>query len=524
MVQLTGGEKDTEAPKLLESLPNTGSVNFSSDQITLRFDEFIQLKDIANQVIVSPPLKTNPEFESRGKKINITLKKEELEKNTTYRIYFGNSVCDMHESNPLKQFEYIFSTGPVIDTFKTSGKIEMEFDKSEPGECVVALYNTAKIDNDSFAFQSKADYLVKSNKNGEFNFKYLPEGDFRAIAFLDKNKNYQYDGVSEKIAFAEKTVNPIKDTASIQLRMFEEITSKLYLKKTLSPYYGKIQLIYSKACIPEIKSLNDSDRTKIYMHHPRESNDTISLFYRNIEDTLKLLVTNPGIPKTDTLILTLPKLRKVAIKKIPYTSNFMQGVLEKHDRPTLTFYSMIDTLLAKKSKFLFKMKKDSAYETERVAIKIIDPLTIELDKDLAEGIDYQFACDTAIFKDHTGKYNDSIKGTIAKRKSNELGNLKLNLLLDKKQHYLVQLVTANQTVVMERSLSLSLSSSNQVEVIMNDVFPGTYKLKVIYDDNANNRWDTGNILEKRQPEKVSIPEKQIKIMADWDVEEEIRIQ
>ncbi|MBK9285617.1 MAG: Ig-like domain-containing protein [Sphingobacteriaceae bacterium] len=524
VVQLTGGEKDSEAPKLIQSLPENKSVNFVADQIILQFDEFIQLKDISNQIIINPPLPEIPEMEADGKKLKINLKKSKTEPNTTYRIFFGNAINDMHEGNVLKDFEFVFSTGSEIDTLKAKGEIEIEFDKSEPGECVVALYNTDKITNDSFAYQLKADYIVKSNKTGNFDFKYLPNKNFKALAFWDKNKNYLYDGESERIAFSDLTHNPSIDTTSIHLNMFAEKTGKLYLKKTYSPYYGKVQLIYSKEVISNIKPLHDSDQTKIYHHQQNKANDTLSVYYKNITDTLKLISTNPEFSILDTLIIGLPKFKPTIAKKLMFTQNWLAGVLEKNVKPRLQFYNLIDTGLAKNALLKIKYIKDTLKVTEDVELKVIDPITVELANNFAEGIDYKVVCDTAAFHDYTGKYNDSIKLNLSRRESSELGKLKLNLLLDKKQHYIIQLIGANHTVVMEKSVYLSLSSSNSVEVIMDELFPGTYRIKIIYDDNANKKWDTGNLLEKRQPEKIRIPAKEIKIMADWEVEEEIKIQ
>ena len=68
---------------------------------------------------------------------------------------------------------------------------------------------------------------------------------------------------------------------------------------------------------------------------------------------------------------------------------------------------------------------------------------------------------------------------------------------------------------------LSLSGSNLAELDFTGLEPGTYKVKVIYDNNENEKWDTGNYLKKIQAEKVSVLPKEIKILADWEIEEEL---
>ena len=57
---ITGGLKDTLAPVLKLSFPKNYSTNFKGTEIKLTFDEFIKLKDLKKQLIISPPLKNEP--------------------------------------------------------------------------------------------------------------------------------------------------------------------------------------------------------------------------------------------------------------------------------------------------------------------------------------------------------------------------------------------------------------------------------------------------------------------------------
>src|SRR5262245_36841014 len=116
IVPLSGGKRDATPPKLLEAEPQNKNTGFNSDRITLKFDEFVQVKDLPNQMVVSPKIKTPPEVNADGKKVNISIKKEELAPNTTYRLFFGKAIADMNESNSIPAFEYIFSTGDHIDS------------------------------------------------------------------------------------------------------------------------------------------------------------------------------------------------------------------------------------------------------------------------------------------------------------------------------------------------------------------------------------------------------------------------
>ncbi len=59
----------------------------------------------------------------------------------------------------------------------------------------------------------------------------------------------------------------------------------------------------------------------------------------------------------------------------------------------------------------------------------------------------------------------------------------------------------------EPSLSLSIDSLSA----------GTYSLRIIYDENDNGKWDSGNLVQKQQAEEVEYFPKDINIRADWDV-------
>ena len=118
----TGGIKDIIPPKLIKAEPENMNVNFKADKIRLYFDEYIVLKDVQNQLIVSPPLKNLPVITPAGgasKYIEIQLK-DTLKENTTYTINFGQSIVDNNEGNPNSFLTYVFSTGSYIDLKKAN--------------------------------------------------------------------------------------------------------------------------------------------------------------------------------------------------------------------------------------------------------------------------------------------------------------------------------------------------------------------------------------------------------------------
>ncbi len=123
-----GGPKDITPPRILKYNPDSASVNFNSKSILINFDELVQLKDLNNQLIISPPLLKTPVITAEKKSLSIIFDKAEvLKPNTTYSISFGNSIQDINENNPIENFKYIFSTGRFIDSLNLKGKVQNGF-------------------------------------------------------------------------------------------------------------------------------------------------------------------------------------------------------------------------------------------------------------------------------------------------------------------------------------------------------------------------------------------------------------
>jgi hypothetical protein len=111
-------------PVLVNANPPFRSVHFNANKIVFTFDEFVDIQDIQNNLLVSPYPKKAPAVNNKLRTITVTLK-DSLRPNTTYSLNFGNAVKDINEGNVLKNFTYVFSTGNVIDSGRVSGNVLM---------------------------------------------------------------------------------------------------------------------------------------------------------------------------------------------------------------------------------------------------------------------------------------------------------------------------------------------------------------------------------------------------------------
>ena len=55
-----GGPRDSLPPRLLKAEPGDSALNFSGDKVVLTFDEFVEVQNIAENLIFSPTPSTNP--------------------------------------------------------------------------------------------------------------------------------------------------------------------------------------------------------------------------------------------------------------------------------------------------------------------------------------------------------------------------------------------------------------------------------------------------------------------------------
>src|SRR5215213_9144413 len=99
----TGGPRDTIPPILVSSNPKIPAINFTSNRINLYFDEYVQLQELQQNLLVSPTPKVNPYIDAKLRMVSIRLR-DTLEPNTTYTINLGNSIRDINENNVLKDF------------------------------------------------------------------------------------------------------------------------------------------------------------------------------------------------------------------------------------------------------------------------------------------------------------------------------------------------------------------------------------------------------------------------------------
>ena len=209
----TGGPKDTIPPRLVKAVPELNSTNFNSNKITLTFDEYVQVQEVQNNLLVSPLPVINPIVDYKLKTVTVKLK-DSLLPNTTYTINFGNAIRDNNENNPLKNFTYVFSTGNRIDSLVFRGKVIIAETGKADSTLIAMLYRNL---DDSAVRTKRPDYMAKLNGEGNFTFTHLSAGRYKVYGLKDGDGGKTYNAKTEMFAFANAPVMVSSNTLPVTL-------------------------------------------------------------------------------------------------------------------------------------------------------------------------------------------------------------------------------------------------------------------------------------------------------------------
>lgn len=515
---LSGGKKDITAPKVVLCSPANASINFNVKTIEIQFDEYVTLKDIANQFIITPQVKETPEIQIQGKKLKISFN-ESLLPNTTYKLAFGNSICDLNESNTLQNFEYIFSTGSTIDSLWLTGKIINCLDRKPGSQILVGLYD--KDSQDSVIYKDKPLYITKTNTDGVFKFSYLPNTAFKIAAIKDQNKNLLYDGSEEELAFTKELIHA-GNTSGTVLSLFKEKPFKNFIKKSFSSEYGKAFIIYNKTQA-DVKYVLANG---LLQYKFNTLKDTLALYYSNKFDTLEVYINHEN-QKTDTVSIKIasePSFNKqISNKAIKYDLKSNLGsTLAYFDLPSFELNVPIESNSVNANQIELKEKTDTTLKALSFTLLKDTGLiaSFKIKADFKQESNYVLTIKKGALINNEGRTNDStiykFKTTIA----DDYASLKMKLMFPKKENYIVRLLNEKEQLIEERIVMFPLASTSEKIIEYNKLLPGNYLIRVIEDANKNGLFDEGNYFLNIQPEIIFINSSPIKLLPGWEIENE----
>ncbi len=498
-----GGAKDLEPPKIIRETPKNYSTNFKGKEIRIYFDEYIKVKNLQKQLIVSPPMDPPPTttpLSVASKYIQIIIN-DTLDDNTTYAFNFGQSIVDNNEENPYDYYRYVFSTGDYIDSLRVTGTI-LDAEKRQPDAFVsVMLYEMDSTYTDSTVYKERPKYITNTlDSLTIFSIDNIKAGKYKMIALKEENPNYTYQPKTDKIGFYEGVVTVPTDSF-YTITMFQEVLDfeskrpkQIAGQKIAFGYEGDYQDM-------EIEMIGDTLPTieKRITKDPKA--DSLYYWYKpKIERDSVLFVVKNKI-YVDTLTHKFRDLERDSLVITALSSStlsFREDFQIKGSVPFVRFDEKQVTVLDKDSlqvPFTFTFSE----------MKNVYNLSFEKE----ESQKYNITVLPNAFEDFFGNVNDTLSYNINTKTFADYSNIRLTLR-NAEYPVIAQLVTDKAEVKYEQAIA------KEQLIDFRNLAPGTYYLRIIFDANGNEKWDTGNFLKSTQPERISYYPEPIDARANWD--------
>ncbi|NDI99649.1 Ig-like domain-containing protein [Flavobacterium sp. LaA7.5] len=513
---ITGGPMDTIAPVLVSSSPRNMSTQFNGTEIRVDFNEYIKIKDVNKQLIISPPMENQPLITPTGsasKYIRIKIK-DTLQPNTTYSFNFGQSITDNNEGNPYSQFKFVFSTGTYIDSLTLGGKIKDAFSQKTDNFVTLMLYEDNETYNDSTVFKERPRYVTNTlDSMTMYSLENLKEGRYRLFAIKDDNNNYRYDPKSDKIAFLPYTITVPNDTL-YQLELFKE-KLPFNAKKPKQENANRLIAGYEGTAIGKDIKIKVANAA---------TNEAIETLTTNVKDKDSVQVWLPRNITADSLSVNMAyrdsiKDFVIKFKEMKAADSLSVTAVQKgglHFREKFTLNTTTPLTAIDSTKISLIRKDSTAVPYTYVYDDFKQELVFDFEKE--EDQKYAFTLMPGALRDFYEKENDTLTYNLSTRSMNDYGNLRIKLANVNRFPLILQVLNASEEVKAE------YYSEGETQINFDAMLPDQYILRVIYDDNGNGEWDTGNYLEKKQPEQVIYRKGEpIKLLALWDVNEEFNL-
>ncbi len=548
----SGGPKDTIPPVITKLYPpdRATMVPVHRTQLSFTFDEYVVVKERQN-IFLSPPQEKAPAYKIKGKSVVISFEND-LDSNRTYTLDLTNAIADNNEGNMFPGLTLAFSTGSVLDSMMLTGSVYDCNTLMPVKGATVMLYryqgdsttvnDTLTVPADSALFLKRPDAAARTDDWGFFCIRNIADTLYRMYAILEESPNNIYDPDNDRVAFIDSLVRPVTvvddslpevikylmtDTVAClarrseyELNMFRETPSKQMIVNserlgertayiTFMAPYADVDSIWIRG-VPQEKLITqfnlERDSLEIWVNDPKEQPDTLFL--------------NVSYMKTDTLGQLSPFIEEVKLTK-PRQSAAAKSArrdIKKEDTTTVfTITAEPETVeqygfqiefkypLVKSAfdslefRYLNPRQQESKgeYTVEQDSLNLRKYIVRPVEK-LMPGYEYFLKVPSRKFMDINGFYNDSSEVQVTLPKDDKLSSLSL-VLSGVQNKYIVDLLNENRDKVVR-----SFIIENDCTLLFPYITAGKYCIRITEDLNRNGLVDTGNVLARKQPEKVKL--------------------
>jgi hypothetical protein len=570
----SGGPRDRTPPVVIKSFPVNGAKNFRGNKLEILFNKYVVLDNINDKFMVSPPMKKKPKVLIKGKAVEVEFD-DKLKDSTTYTFYFQDGLRDLNEGNILQNYQFVISTGPVIDSLSVTGNIYNASDLEVPEKTEALLYSELA---DSAVVKHLPEYISRVDQDGYFRIDNVRPGTYRLYGLKDGDNSKNYNLPDEEFAFMDSTVvitsgknyipppPVVKDTITVIKKEAKATQSaKKGINKNTATSKDTTKVKEPAALIGEYKlhQFTALKKTHYLLSSHRDHKYQMIYILSLPPDTMKFDFTIPGADRKeyftessrfkdtlnvwlkDSSLYSQPQIKTII--KFPYTdtlgvTGYKQDTIvmrylaprpprvTKIKRTAFTFESTIQSGFLKPGQSIVFKSKTPFLQPDTSKIKLYElvqttrqSLPYSMVKDstnsckyylktkLAEGKKYLLIADRASFRNIYNDFSDSI-GTKFSIKDPE-SYCKLTIAIKNYDgNRIIQLLDKSEKLVAENYMT------KDGKAVFPLLDPGVYRLRVIYDLNGDRKWTTGDFTTHRQPEPVSYYPAEIELRSGYELE------
>ena len=525
-----GGPPDKEAPTLTKTEPTDGTINFSGDEISITFNEYVQESSIRDHLIITPIPEKPPEIDWSGKTLEITFREPLLE-NRTYAVTVGSGLTDLSGNRLGSPKTLRFSTGPVIDSGSIAGQIT-GMDRRSAFVFAWILPEDVENFNDTIQYENATpDVIAPVGDNGGFSLEGLPPGTYRLIALVDEFADRLYSPGTDAFGLAiedyvvDESYTPVRgvrirlqptalDLSSPQLFSATSVTSQQTDLRFSEPIdtntiqSGEFRLTLNGTDIPITRSWQSALNPLIITLQHQE-------LLSNQEARVEAFLLR------DTAGLTLADTARTATFKTSDKPDTSPPIFQ-FSAPLNSSIRTVDTLLLTFNEEVVLERDDSLmwitdtttgksshYRVERITPAMFRALAIDTTFNASSVI---ISIDLQAFKDIGGYAIDSVwqrsvtlkplqqRGTLQGRLFDSLGTDVPHVILlrstEENQEYRVQLAGAGDWEITE-------------------IPSGEYRLSAFRDSNGDGKYDYGSLTPYRPAEVFIERSGTVRARARW---------
>lgn len=530
-----GGPKDTIPPVIVKVTPDNYALNFplTGGKVAVQFDEYTVIKT-ATDILLSPPSKKKPTSKVKGKSVIVTLQ-DTLLPDHTYTLDFGQALADNNEGNPAPRYVFTFSTGTEIDSMYLTGRI-IDCKTLQPSpKILVAAYTDM---SDSACFNTYPDAATRTDDWGFFVMRNIKPLDYRIIAFTDDDGDSKYNPDADNVAFLDSTFRPtevvwdtipelgsydMKDTvkctarnAMMELSLFKELQSIQYLQNygRLNEKFGYLKFSAGDVDIRKMDFYGIDQSEVVLQYSP--ARDSLNFWITSkyhLEDSLMLRLTYMKTDSTGVLVET----DETVSMGMP-TDSVILAKNKEHEKDTTFKLRLTTTNETVEQDGIVLECDDPVIKICRDSIKFVetnpknqtsdkkvifrrDPADIRRfvilpEEKLTVGYTYDLTIPQGTFINMYGLPNAEEKSKINLPSDENLSSMSFHLT-GVKTRYVVEVVGESKDKVFRK-----FTADSDTTLFCPYLTTGKYAIRISQDNNRNGIFDMGNLLERRQPEKV----------------------